>query len=191
MSLSTPASRADLTRIGLVRHLPVRQALPRGWMTAADLGRWRQHYDAAEVLSASVELAGIEWQTCLSSDLPRAHQTAAVAYAGEIECTPLLREPELATFDTGTLRLPVPAWQWLLRLAWLSGHRSQRAARDDFRQRVHTVADRLCGLSGNVLVVSHAGMMAFLSAELRRRGFAGPKLRIAQHAKAYVYERSR
>ena len=35
-----------------------------------------------------------------------------------------------------------------------------------------------------------AGMMAMLSAELRRRGFTGPRLRIAAHARAYVYSRA-
>jgi hypothetical protein len=45
-------------------------------------------------------------------------------------------------------------------------------------------------LRQDTLVVSHAGMMAYLSAELRRRGFAGPKLRWAKHATAYIYEKN-
>jgi hypothetical protein len=54
-----------------------------------------------------------------------------------------------------------------------------------------SVADRLCMAQADTLVVSHAGMMAYLSAELRRRGFAGPRLRIAKHATVYEYERRR
>jgi len=38
-------------------------------------------------------------------------------------------------------------------------------------------------------VVSHAGVMLYLSEELRRRGFAGPKLGIAKHARVYLFER--
>jgi hypothetical protein len=74
------------------------------------------------------------------------------------------------------------------RFSWLTGHRSQRACRDDFRRRVSEVADRLCRARRDTLVITHAGMMAYLSRELRRRGFVGPKLRIARHATAYVYE---
>ena len=59
----------------------------------------------------------------------------------------------------------------------------------DFRRRVLAMGDRLSGMDGDTLVVSHAGMMMYLSQELRRRGFAGPKLRIPRHAIAYIYER--
>jgi hypothetical protein len=52
------------------------------------------------------------------------------------------------------------------------------------------VADHLCDRRGDVLAVSNAGMMAMLAAELRRRGFTGPRLRIAAHARAYVYARA-
>ena len=51
------------------------------------------------------------------------------------------------------------------------------------------MAERLCAADRDTLVVSHAGMMAYLSADLRRRGFGGPKLRIANHAKVYIYEK--
>ena len=45
-------------------------------------------------------------------------------------------------------------------------------------------------MTGDTLVVSHAGMMAYLSADLRRRGYSGPKLRIAKHATLYTYEKN-
>ena len=108
-------------------------------------------------------------------------------FQGEIKCTSLLREARFAHFQTGNFRMPAKAWHWLLRLTWMTGHSSQRACRDDFRQRIAAVADQLGTVTEDTLVVSHAGFMAYLSAELRRRGFTGPKLRIAQHAKVYVY----
>ena len=135
------------------------------------------------------DLGGVVWQACLSSDLPRARITASAVFRGEVGHTDLLREAQFTPFNTGDLRLPVWSWQWLLRLAWMTGHRSQRACRDEFRRRVLAVADRLSALEQDTLVVSHAGMMVFLSAELRRRGFLGPKLRIAKHGTAYVYEK--
>jgi broad specificity phosphatase PhoE len=176
-------------RIGLIRHFPVDQPLPSGWKTAADLIAWRESYDQATALVGEAHLGDGDWQVCLSSDLPRTLVTAQAVFSGPIEATALLREPQFNEFSTGKLRLPVWAWQLVLRAAWLSGHRSQKECRDDFRQRMLSVADRLCAAEADTLVVSHAGMMAYLSAELRRRGFAGPKLRIARHATVYTYEK--
>lgn len=176
-------------RIGLIRHFPVDEPLPTGWKTSAELLEWRQRYDQAEIRIGQSNLGPGGWQRCLSSDLPRAVMTAKAVFAGEIELTDLLREAEFAPFQTGSLRLPIWMWKWILRFVWLTGHRSQQATRDDFRRRVLAVADRLCGVQEDVLVVSHAGMMAYLSAELRRRGFNGPKLRIADHATVYIYEK--
>ena len=176
-------------RIGLLRHFPVAEKFPTGWKTAADLMEWRERYDMAETSVGAFDLGGVVWQACISSDLPRTRVTASAVFHGEIEHTAQLREPQFAHFKTGNLRLPVWAWRWLLRLSWMTGHRSQRACRDEFQQRIFAVADHLSAANQDTLVVSHAGMMAYLSAELRRRGFVGPKLRIARFATAYIYER--
>jgi broad specificity phosphatase PhoE len=175
--------------IGLIRHFPVTEAWPSGWRNSAELEAWRERYDLADAIVGEFNVGNVNWAACLSSDLPRAMTTAATVFQGPIEYTPLLREVELTPFQTGRLRLPIFAWQWLFRLAWVSGHKSQRAARDDFRRRVNAVADRLQMETKDTLVVSHAGMMAYLCRELRRRGFRGPKLRIAKHATVYAYER--
>ena len=71
----------------------------------------------------------------------------------------------------------------------MTGHRSQRSSRDDFLRRVHAVAELIESDDTDVLLVSHAGMMAYLRKELLRRGFEGPKFRIADHARLYVFER--
>jgi broad specificity phosphatase PhoE len=177
-------------RIGLLRHFPVEQKLPSGWKTAAELNDWRERYDLAKTLPCDFDSGHIDWQECIASDLPRARLTACAVFKGPVEHTSLLREPEFAQFKTGRLRLPVLAWRCVLQLSWMFGHDSQRACRDEFLGRVNRIADQLCGRDKNVLVVSHAGIMAYLSRELCRRGFSGPKLKIARHAKAYIYERS-
>jgi broad specificity phosphatase PhoE len=178
-------------RIGLLRHFPVREPLPAGLRTAAELQAWRVRYDLAETIAGTADLGGIAWQECLSSDLPRAFHTARMVFAGSIEQTPLLREAQFAEFATGNLRLPVWMWKWVLRFCWVSGQRSQRAFRDEFQQRIRETADRLERCERDTLVVSHAGMMAYLGAELRRRGFHGPKLRAVKHATVYIFERKR
>jgi broad specificity phosphatase PhoE len=176
-------------RIGLVRHFPVKQPIISGWKTAAEIHAWRQHYDASPAVIGQCDIGSCNWAECLSSDLERTVSTAKAIYSGEFQRTPLLREPELAQFSTGSLRLPMWVWRWILRLSWMTGHSSQRAGRDEFHQRVKQVADLLEGKAHDVLIVSHAGMMAYLSAELRRRGYTGPKLRVPRHTVLYVYEK--
>lgn len=176
-------------RIGLVRHFPVEERFPTGWRTAAELLLWRQQYDASPTMVGRADIDSSHWDECISSDLERAVATATAVFGGPFEKTAVLREPEFAQFQTGALRLPVWIWRWVLRLSWMCGHSSQRSCRDEFRCRVVAAADLLEERSGNILVVSHAGMMAYLSEELRRRGFVGPRLRIPKHATLYVYER--
>ena len=159
-------------------------------MTAAELHAWRQRYDAAAAHPTGATLDATAWPRCYSSDMTRAYVTAQALYSGEIVQTPLLRETDLAQFQTGRLKLPVSVWRWVLRFAWMTGHRSQRLARDDFRARVQAVADLVESAESDVLLVSHAGMLAYLRAELVRRGFRGPKFRIAEHARVYIFERS-
>ena len=176
-------------RIGLVRHFPVQEAWPSGWITSADLQQWRGRYDASEPIIGPIDVGGHAWQHCFSSDLKRAFATAQEAYSGTIVQTPLLREVETPPFSTGRLRLPLWAWRWVFRLAWLTGHKSQRAARDDLHRRVRAMVDLLEAEPVDTLVVSHAGMMLFLRKELIRRGFQGPNFRLADHGRLYVLER--
>jgi broad specificity phosphatase PhoE len=176
-------------RIGLVRHFPVREPWPRGWVTSAELQQWRVRYDAAEPIVGPIDVHATAWQRCFSSDLKRAYVTAQTAYPGTIIQTPLLREVETLPFATGSLRLPLWGWRWVFRLAWLTGHKSQRPARDDLHRRVRAAVDLLEVEPVDTLVVSHAGVMLFLRKELRWRGFNGPSFRLAAHGRLHVFER--
>ena len=177
-------------RIGLMRHFPVAEGLPTGWMTSDQLQEWRVRYEASDVHPRAVDVGPLPWPKCYSSDLKRAYTTARAAHAGEIIQSPLLREVDFLPMPTGRLSLPVWAWHWVLRAAWLTAHSSQRSARDEFRNRVLAVANLLEAEPEDTLVVSHAGMMAYLRKELVRRGFRGPEFRIADHARLYVFERA-
>lgn len=176
-------------RIGLVRHFPVTEPWPRGWVTSDELQRWRVRYDAAEPIIGPIDVNAVKWQRCLSSDLRRAAVTAQTAFRGDITPTPLLREADVPALPTGKLHLPVWGWRLLLRFAWFTGHKSQRAARDEFHHRIKAIADLLEQEPVDTLVVSHAGVMFFLRKELLRRGFAGPKFGLAENARLYVFER--
>jgi broad specificity phosphatase PhoE len=176
-------------RLGLIRHFPVTEPWPRGWLTSGELQEWRVRYDAAEPLVGPIDVRAVAWQRCFSSDLKRACVTAQTAYAGTITQTSLLREADVPALPTANLRLPVWGWRMLLRFAWFTGHKSQRAARDEFHQRITAIADLLEQESADTLVVSHAGVMFFLRKELLRRGFTGPKFGLAAHARLYVFDR--
>ena len=177
-------------KIGLVRHFPVEKGMPKGWMTSGQLIAWRQDYEKAGVNPVPVELGPTRWIRCVASDLPRAFVTARAIFPGEVFATAQLREAQFAEFGTGGLRLPVWCWGMLLKWAWYRGHRSQRACRDEFVVRVRAMADTLTAAAEDTLVVSHGGVMMFLSAELKARGFVGPKLRMPNHAQLYLYERA-
>ncbi len=164
--------------------------MPAGWKTAAQLHSWRREYELAGVQHIEPELGSIEWSHCIASTVRRAALTANAIFPGTVTYTDLLREAEFAEFRTGTLCLPVMVWYFIFRLSWMTGHRSQRTLRDEFLQRVKLMADKLEAGTADTLVVSHGGTMAFLSAELLRRGFTGPKLRLAKHARVYIYERA-
>jgi broad specificity phosphatase PhoE len=178
-------------RIGLIRHFEVVRGMPGpGLMTAAALQTWLADYDASDIRAKPVDLGGLAWDRCLSSDSPRALRTATAIYDGPIVATPLLREPNLRPLRTGGLRLPYWGWRSILRLAWMTSHPSQREAKREFLANVAAAMDMLLdGGAGRSLVVSHAGIMMFLRRELLRRGFRGPRFKLAEHATLYVFER--
>ena len=132
----------------------------------------------------------IAWERCISSDLPRAVRTAQQLYDGPIEQTPLLREPHVAEFSTGNLRLPATMWHWVLRASWMIGHKSQQTARDEFRARMSELEQTVLAPNDiDTLIVSHAGVMLFMRSMLLRLGYSGPAFRMAAHGRLYLFER--
>lgn len=176
-------------RIGLVRHFPVTEPWPKGWLTSVELHHWRERYDAAEVSSSPVADETPNWARCYTSDLKRAAVTAEAMYRGEIIPLAALREVESAPMGPEQLRLPVWTWRLVYRFAWMIGHSSQKHLRDRFLTRLRSVADLIEKQEEDALLVSHAGMMLYLHRELLRRGFRGTRFTIADHARVYVFER--
>jgi len=178
-------------KIGLVRHFEVVLNIPsRQWMTPEQISQWMLDYDMAEVKPGAVDLGGITWTRCISSDSPRALKTAQAIYSGPIESTPMLREPALNPIARTNLRMPFPFWKMMLRVAWMTSHKSQLDAKTAFLANVKTFAnDVLPKCDGNTLVVGHAGFMIFLRKELLRQGFKGPKYTLPDNGKLYVFEK--
>jgi broad specificity phosphatase PhoE len=179
-------------RIGLIRHFEVLKPMPKGWYTWNELASWREEYEQSGITPGKIDLGGISWNRCFSSDLPRAYATAQAAFAGDILQMPELREPQVGAFRTGNLKLPFPIWKWMLRLAWMGSHSSQREAKAAFMEKVrHVTQEVITKAQEDTLIVSHAGVMMFLRKELVKLGFAGPGFKIAENGKLYVFEREK
>ena len=180
---------SSISHIGLIRHFEVVHGLPgSGLMTAADVHAWMEAYDVSGFLARPVDLGGIPWSRCYSSTSPRALQTAQAVFDGDIVAMDALREPNIRQFDTGGLKLPYGGWRWLLRLAWMTNHPSQRDAKAEFLSNIDTALATLQKSSAPTLVVSHAGVMMFLRKALLRSGFAGPKFTVPETGRLYVFE---
>lgn len=179
-------------KIGLVRHFEVTLGIPnRQWMTPEQIAQWMNDYDVADIRLGRVDLGDICWTRCISSDSPRALKTAQAIFPGPIEPTPMLREPALRPIARANIRMPFPFWKMMLRIAWMTSHRSQRDAKTAFLQNVKTFAyDVLPQCGENTLVVGHAGFMFFLRKELLRQGYRGPKFSVPENGKLYVFEKA-
>lgn len=177
-------------KIGLIRHFEVELNIPsRQWMTPDQIHRWMADYDGAEVKLGRVDLGGTSWARCISSDSPRARKTAQAIYGGPIEYTPMLREPALNPIARTNLRMPFPFWKMVLRVAWMTSHKSQLDAKTAFLANVRTFAHEvLPACREDTLVVGHAGFMMFLRKELLRQGYRGPRFTLPENGRLYVFE---
>lgn len=179
------------TKIGLIRHFEVARGMPgRGLMTAADVHAWMLDYEQSEVIPRTVDLGDVAWARCYASTSPRALTTAqAVFTQGPIIARDELREPAIRPFETGRLKLPYGGWRWLLRLAWMSNHPSQRAGKLEFQSNIEAMLAllRTCA-DVPTLAVSHAGAMIFLRKALLKHGFNGPKFTVPECGRLYVFE---
>ncbi|SDN27819.1 Histidine phosphatase superfamily (branch 1) [Fictibacillus solisalsi] len=177
-------------RIGLMRHFKVTRGYPSGLFSSQDLLKWVDEYDASEVEESEVELGGVDWKTCYSSNLSRAEITARRVFKGEITFLDELREIKLSPFFRSNIRLPLPVHLLFIRMAWLMKHPSQNPGKQEVLQQISNTVDRITAhQEDDVLIVCHGGVMMFMRKELLKRGYKGPQLgRHIEHGKVYVFE---
>lgn len=176
-------------RIGLVRHFKV-HCPHKKMMTSREFREWSEKYEHSGVIKKPVDLYGIEWEVCYSSDLPRAVTTAKEVYSGNIQIDKLLREVDNAPFiHTERLRLPFEIWHICGRLAWLFRSRSQPESIRGTRRRINQFLDKIDWSKNNILIVFHGFMLFNFQRELRRRGFAGEKVRKVKNGILYEYKK--
>ncbi|MGM0834742.1 MAG: histidine phosphatase family protein [Bacillota bacterium] len=176
-------------KVGLIRHFKVTRGYPNNRVTAEELLKWMEEYDASEVEENELDLKNIDWKRCYSSDLPRAVKTAKKAFKGEITYLKELREITLAPIFSPKRRLPLKLHLLSIRMAWLLNHKSQPVSKSDLQRRISDTLDRILSAKENTLIISHGGVMMLLRKELMRRGYRGPEFKIANNGELYVYEK--
>jgi len=177
-------------KVGLVRHFRVKHDFPAKFLVTPDeVAEWFLGYDAADIEYGKVDLSGGNWKRCFCSDLPRAIKTAKAIFQGEIIVLEDLREIEPYPFRGKRIKLPFLVWAVLVRLVWyLKSHPTVETKRA-VRARTKRVIDRVLQSNADTLIVSHAALMPFLRAELKRRGFRGPWFGKAANGTLYLFER--
>jgi broad specificity phosphatase PhoE len=176
-------------KIGLVRHFKVAHDFPSGkYVTADFMAQWFKDYDAADIIYGETLLDDVEWKACYCSDMSRAVKTAERIYPGRVIQMEELREIPSPSLK-GTMKLPFILWAMWIRSAALIN----RQTRADIRMaeiRIKKALDEILAKGeGDILIVSHAALMMYMRKELIRRGFAGPKFKIASNGKLYVFEK--
>lgn len=176
-------------KIGLVRHFRVIKDYPGKKLVSTDeLIQWFKEYDEAQIEFGGTDLGGIEWMRCYSSDLSRAVQTAKTIYAGTIESFPALREIPAPSFNS-KMKLPFLWWAILIRLSWIANRQTRMDLKNAEARAKKFLDEVALPDQENVLIVSHAGLMMSMRKELIRRGFQGPKYKIPDNGKLYVFEK--
>lgn len=176
-------------RLGVIRHFRV-DCEAKSLMNSEEFREWAERYDLSEVFPKKIDLQGINWQKCFSSDLPRAIITARAAYEEEIETTPDLREVPLSPVFRTKLSLPYPFWTISARIAWFFNHASQEEGRRDTRARIqHFFSELEKCEKENILIVCHRFFIHSLQREIRRRGFRGERIGLAKNGELYFFEK--
>lgn len=176
-------------KIGLLRHFKVTLGYPKKLVSSKELLSWQREYNESEIEETEIELFGQNWNMCYSSDLDRARRTAEKAFTGEIIYLEELREMAVYPLIRTNIRLPLGLHIFLIRVAWLFGHKSQKEGKMEVVQRINRVLDKAIAQDEDILIVGHGGIMIFMRKELIKRGFSGPKFNRPENAKLYIFEK--
>ncbi|WP_442600027.1 histidine phosphatase family protein [Neobacillus sp. D3-1R] len=174
-------------KIGLIRHFRVLHPYPqKTFVDTQELLQWFEDYDKAEIETSEVDLEGINWKHCYSSDLYRCLQTAKHFYPGIVMKRKELREIPMTPFKM-SLSLPFLLWAMLVRLSWSTNQKKKKEI-IKIRQGINKLLDDILDKKEDTLIVSHGALMIFIEKELKMRGFHGPKLRNPLNGKLYIYQ---
>ena len=183
-------------KIGLVRHFKVDARDLTGEVTASEFSKWMKEYDHIEVIPKEVDLRGIDWNKCYSSDLYRAQVTAKTIFDGEIKESSLIREIRMnftEEFEKSTSR-KVSFYEWSVysMLDWAKSGNKVEENITACRERVNKFLDNLfneVSKEDRILLVCHGMIMTVLEEQLKLRGFAGETVVAAKNGEVFLYEK--
>ncbi|EIJ78223.1 hypothetical protein PB1_11704 [Bacillus methanolicus PB1] len=178
-------------KIGLVRHFKVIRGYPeKKIISQKELFQWIEEYETSDIEDGTVDLGGIEWTKCYSSDVHRAVKTAQQIFSGEIVKMKELREIPMYPLFNRNMKLPFLMWAILVRTAWLINHKSQLETKYDVEKRINSVLDLIMqSQNENILIVGHGAFLMMMSKELLKRGFIGKKITRPENGKLYIFEK--
>ncbi len=175
--------------IGLVRHFKVIQNRSKFLYSAKEFDKIMYEYNNSPVIPAEVDLGNIKWETCISSTLSRASDSAGIIYQGDISETDLLVEVPTSSFINTKWKLPFWIWGFGGRVAW---HRSFNSQPENINQtfaRVDKVY-RMISESGydNILIITHGFFMKVFFRTMIKNGFKGRMDLFPRNGKLYLLE---
>ncbi|MBS2969822.1 histidine phosphatase family protein [Metabacillus sp. KIGAM252] len=161
-------------KITIIRHYRV-DCPPKKMMTSKEFSEWCFSYDHSPLCEPNNMKRSETWDSCHSSNMTRASETAASLY-GQPHITPSLREIPLSPFVQTSFRLPYLLWIVFGRLAWFFSHSSQSETRKQTADRADQYISELESQnSRHVLVVSHGFFISVLTSRLLKHGYTGKR----------------
>lgn len=178
-------------KFGLIRHFPVKRGFPKKFMlSTGELAQWLEEYEASDILEGTIDLQGIPWQRCYTSDLPRAARTAGIIFHGEIVSVKELHEIGVFTFPKAKFKLPFFIWAIAAKLIFRVSKKAASETIVDLKKRINAFLDMaLSRPEQDVLIVSHGVLLEHMRKELISRGFKGPRFGTPVNGKLYIFER--
>lgn len=161
-------------------------------MNSLDYLTWIMVYDNADVIKKPIDLQGINWDRCYTSDMKRAVITAKEIYDGEIIKTHLLREVQIHPAVETNEKKSYNFWKTEGHKAWENGDNSQIESKEDARKRIKIFLDYIEKIEkkdSNILLVFHIILMREFEKELKIRGYKGEFTEDPENGKLYIFEK--
>ena len=154
-------------------------------ISGRDLGDWLRRYNDAGVDRSAAPPASLRRLAAssgcvLASNLRRSIESAAwLVPRGKVQIETDLREAGLPEKIDLSMRMSPRAWTAIARAFWWLNLGAASETIGVARRRAVKMADRLAVLAGEhdqVLVIGHGTFNRLVAAELRRRGWHGPRI---------------
>jgi broad specificity phosphatase PhoE len=154
-------------------------------ISGRDLGEWLRRYNDAGVARSvapppSLRRLAASSRCVLASDSRRSIESAAwLVPRRDVRIEADLREAGLPETIEMSMRMSPRAWVAIARVLWWLNLGAAPETIGMVRRRAVKMAERLCALADEhdaVLVIGHGVFNRFVAAELRKRGWQGPRV---------------